>query len=616
MHKTDSAANTTGTGSGGSSPSGKPPAMIRGCREKRIEPYTAVLDAIKETQTYWCRLDYTPDGGVSRMIFGFYDAIKWVRRYPEIIAFKFVSRLPEWKRVLEVVGVEANGDPFPIAYAFVTDGDCKWALQYLKEQYMKWGAELPSVVVTDEYDLGDVVSDEFPSAHHIYNRKTKIDEMTKSMEKVFRKNHIAYHYVYQLFNSRSEYEYWAQVSNLRREFGEIRARYLSYDINFDDKTRDKFVDVGTDKFRNFGHTSVAFPDYQFLINTPLLEAFREIDYEVLHLYEELLWPREGDPLSDYPESFFDEVRSKISLMALELLNIQREIFIGWEELGQIEPPCTGIFYTKTGIPCAHRLRNIEGPIMPADVDPHWLLIDDSVQREFLEDAQFRVEGIVVKPSNPGGPEPNGTDQAAGTKVTPVAAAPSSAGDREEASVETQESQRPTTQPPDIVSIQQGQRVRSPPVEKPRRKQARIDTSASNSPSSSKAGTGKVANSSTEVANASSTTPESQFAGSVAGEPIVSKLSRTTSSAQVSSAPVAPTSLSNDQASGPTQLAPESSEASRPLECIPTPTAIRINGKHIPSGSSVELIYPHDSVTFTLPPSQGGPVTHSSTCHQP
>lgn len=254
--------------------------------------------------------------------------------------------------------------------------------------------------------------------------------------------------------------------------------------------------------------------------------------------------------------------------------------------------------------------------MPADVDPHWLLIDDSVQREFLEDAQFRVEGIVVKPLNPGGPEPNGTDQAAGTKVTPVAAAPSSAGDREEALVETQESLRPTTQPPDIVSIQQGQRVRSPPVEKPRRKQARIDTSALNSPSSSKAGTGKVANSSTEVANALSTTPESQFAGSVAGEPIVLKLLRTTSSAQVSSAPVAPTSLSNDQASGPTQLAPESLEASRPLECIPTPTAIRINGKHIPLGSLVELIYPHDSVTFTLPPSQGGPVTHLSTCHQP
>ena len=535
------------------------------------------------------------------MIFGFYDAIKWVRRYPEIIAFKFVSRLPEWKRVLEVVGVEANGDPFPIAYAFVTDGDCKWALQYLKEQYLKWGAELPSVVVTDEYSGPDeVVSDVFPSAHHIYNRKTKIDEMTKLMETVFRKNHIAYHYLYQLFNSRSQDKYETQVSNLRREFGENRARYLSYDIDFDDETRDKFVDVGTDKFRNFGHTSVAFPEYQFLKNSPLLEAFREIDYEVLHLYEELLWPREGERLSDYPEPFFDEIRMKISLMALELLAHQREILIGWEEYGVVEPPCTGIFYIKTGIPCAHLLRNIEGPIMPADVDPHWLLIDDSVQREFLEDAQFRVEGIVVKPLNPGGPEPSGTDQAAGTKVTPVAAAPSSAGDREEALVETQESQRPTTQPPDIVSIQQGQRVRSPPVEESRRKQARIDTFALNSPSSSKAGTGKVANSSTEVANALSTTPESQFAGSVAGEPIVLKLLRTTSSAQVSSAPVAPTSLSNDQASGPTQLAPESLEASRPLGSLPTPTAIRINGKYIPPGSLVELIYPHDNVTFTLP----------------
>ncbi|CAN3369746.1 hypothetical protein DICA2_F27622 [Diutina catenulata] len=614
MHKTDSAANTTGNGSDGSSPSGKPPAMIRGRREKRIEPYTAVLDAIKETQTYWCRLDYAPDGGVARMIFGFYDAIKWVRWHPEIMAFKFVSPLPEWKRVLEVAGVEANGDPFPIAYAFVTDGDCKWALQYLKEQYLKWGAELPSVVVTDEYSGPDeVVSEVFPSAHHIYNRKTKIDEMTKSMETVFRKNHIAYHYLYQLFNSRSEDEYETQVSNLRIEFGENRARYLSYDIDFDDETRDKFVDVGTDKFRNFGHTSVAFPEYQFLKNSPLLEAFREIDYEVLHLYEELLWPREGERLSDYPEPFFDEIRMKISLMALELLNNQREIFIGWEELGQIEPPCTGIFYTKTGIPCAHRLRNIEGPIMPADVDPHWLLIDDSVQREFLEDAQFRVEGIVVKPSNPGGPEPSGTDQAAGTKVTPVAAAPSSAGDREEASVETQESQRPTTQPPDIVSIQQGQRVRSPPVEETRRKQARIDTSALNSPSSlSKASAGQVANNSTEVANASSTSPDFQFAGSVAGEPNVSKLSRTTSSAQVSSAPVAPTSLTNDQVSGPTQLAPESSEAPRPLGSIPTPIAICINGMDIPPGSLVELIYPHDSVTFTLPmpgptssdPSQG------------
>lgn len=251
--------------------------------------------------------------------------------------------------------------------------------------------------------------------------------------------------------------------------------------------------------------------------------------------------------------------------------------------------------------------------MPADIDPHWLLIDDFVRREFPEDAQLRAEGIVVKPLNPGGPEPSGTDQAAGTKVTPVAAAPSSSGDREEALVQTQESQIPTTQPPDIVSIQQGQRVRSPPVEETRRKQARIDTSALNSPSSpSKASAGKVANNSTEVANALSKSPDFQFAGSVAGEPNVLKLLRTTSSAQVSSATVAPTSLTKDQAAGPTQVAPESLEVLRPLGSLPTPTAICIHGVDIPPGSLVELIYPHDSVTFTLPmpgptssdPSQG------------
>jgi hypothetical protein len=122
-----------------------------------------------DREGFWSRMQFSPDGRVTAVLFAHPDSLAYLQAYPDTLLLDCTYKTNKYGMpLLDMIGVDACQRSFCIAFAFLsgeTEGDYFWALDRLKSLYEACNARLPSVVLTDRcIACMNAVSTCFPSA--------------------------------------------------------------------------------------------------------------------------------------------------------------------------------------------------------------------------------------------------------------------------------------------------------------------------------------------------------------------------------------------------------------------------------------------------------------------
>ena len=122
-----------------------------------------------EKEGFWSRIQFTPDGRVTAVLFAHPDSLAYLQAYPELLLLDCTYKTNKYGMpLLDMIGVDAAQRSFCIAFAFLsgeTEEDYTWALEQLKSLYEQCNTTLPSVILTDRCLAAmNAASALFPSA--------------------------------------------------------------------------------------------------------------------------------------------------------------------------------------------------------------------------------------------------------------------------------------------------------------------------------------------------------------------------------------------------------------------------------------------------------------------
>ncbi|KAG6983952.1 PKS-NRPS hybrid synthetase [Fusarium oxysporum f. sp. conglutinans] len=93
------------------------------------------------------------DNRVTAVFFTNADSLAYTKTYPEVMMLNCTYKTNKYKMpLLDIVGIDACGKSFCIAFAFMSgeeEADYLWVLSRLREVYKAQGIALPSVILTD-----------------------------------------------------------------------------------------------------------------------------------------------------------------------------------------------------------------------------------------------------------------------------------------------------------------------------------------------------------------------------------------------------------------------------------------------------------------------------------
>ena len=122
-----------------------------------------------DEEGFWCRLQLSPEGRVTAILFAHPESLAYLQAYPDLLFLDCTYKTNKYGMpLLDMIGVDACQRSFCIAFAFLsgeTEEDYIWALDRLRSMYETCGTRLPSVILTDRcLACLNAVSHCFPSA--------------------------------------------------------------------------------------------------------------------------------------------------------------------------------------------------------------------------------------------------------------------------------------------------------------------------------------------------------------------------------------------------------------------------------------------------------------------
>ena len=100
-----------------------------------------------ENEGFWSRIQFGPNGHVTAVLFAHADSLVYLRAYPEILLLDYTYKTNKYGMpLLDMIGVDATGRSFCIAFAFLSgeaEEDCTWALEQLKKIVQTMRRALP-----------------------------------------------------------------------------------------------------------------------------------------------------------------------------------------------------------------------------------------------------------------------------------------------------------------------------------------------------------------------------------------------------------------------------------------------------------------------------------------
>ncbi|EED17401.1 Mutator-like element transposase, putative [Talaromyces stipitatus ATCC 10500] len=355
-------------------------------------PIHALVNQL-DKEGFWSRIQFTPDGHVTAVLFAHPDSLTYLQAYPELLLLDCTYKTNKYGMpLLDMIGVDAAQRSFCIAFAFLsgeTEEDYTWALERLKSLYEQCNATLPSVILTDRcLAVINAASALFPSAATlicIWHANKAVLARCQPAFPDAEKWKEFYRFWHSIINSPIEEVYAERLAEFQQKYvpehleevGYIKTTWL---IPF----REKLVRAWVDQSTHFGNTATSrvegihalIKSYLKRSTFDLFEAWKAIQLALLNQLSELKSNQAKQQLRvplELSGALYGIVRGWVSYEALRKVEEQRKL------LARRDPPPSSTYALQGGLLLDH-------------FHSHWHLIRKGAPKLLLEPRQ-RIEPV-------------------------------------------------------------------------------------------------------------------------------------------------------------------------------------------------------------------------------
>ena len=322
---------------------------------------------------FWSRIQLDLDNRVTAVLFAHPDSLAYLKAYPDLLLLDCTYKTNKYGMpLLNIIG-DACQRSFCIAFAFLSgenEEDYIWALDQLRSMYELFGANLPSVILTDRcLACMNAVTRCFPAAvsllclWHVNKAVLRYCRpgFTRDAEGVEANGlndwNEFYNCWHSIMSSVDEDTFNKRVKDLERRYLPEHVKEVGYiKTTWLDLYKEKLVKAWVDRHPHFGNVVTSRVEgIHALLRShlkkstlDLFEAWRVIKQALLNDVTELRAHQAQQqirvPIELY-KSLYSAVRGWISHEALRMVEEQRERL-----LREYLPRCTGAFSRSHGLP--------------------------------------------------------------------------------------------------------------------------------------------------------------------------------------------------------------------------------------------------------------------------
>ena len=390
-------------------------AEVRRDTRQGESPIHALANQL-EREGFWSRVQYGPDRHVTAVLFAHPDSLVYLRAYPEILLLDCTYKTNKYGMpLLDMIGVDATGRSFCIAFAFLsgeTEEDYAWALERLKTLYEQCGGVFPSVILTDRcLAVMNAALSLFPSTTSLcvwHANKAVLARCRPAFQTAEDWNEF-YGFWFSILNSPTEETYKERLKEFEEKYASTNPEQVCYiKETWLLLYKTKLVAAWVDQQAHFGNTATSrvegihalLKSYLQRSTFDLFEAWKAIRLALINQLSELRSIQAKQQIRtplELDKAIYRAVQGWVSHEALRKVEEQRQL--QWKDPPP-SPTCTGTFTRIYGMPCVHALTRRQGePLLLEDFHSHWRLIRDGTPLYLLEPRR-RIEPKATKSSLP------------------------------------------------------------------------------------------------------------------------------------------------------------------------------------------------------------------------
>ena len=390
-------------------------AEVRRDSRQGESPIHALANQL-EQEGFWSRVQYGPDRHVTAVLFAHPDSLVYLRAYPEVLLLDCTYKTNKYGMpLLDMIGVDATGRSFCIAFAFLsgeTEEDYTWALERLKALYEQCGRVFPSVILTDRcVAVMNAASTLFPSTTYlcVWHANKAVLARCQPVFQTAEEWGEFYTCWFSILGSPTEEVYKERLKEFEKKYALTNLEQVGYiKETWLLPYKEKLVAAWVDQQAHFGNTATSrvegihalLKSYLKRSTFDLFEAWKAIRLALNNQLSELQSNQAKQQIRtplELDKALYRAVIGWVSYEALRKVEKQRQL--QWKDPPP-SSPCTGTFTRVYGLPCVHVLTLRQGePLLLEDFHSHWRLIRDGAPLHLLEPRQ-RIEPIRARSALP------------------------------------------------------------------------------------------------------------------------------------------------------------------------------------------------------------------------
>ena len=369
-----------------------------------------------EQEGFWSRVQYGLDRHVTAVLFAHPDSLVYLRAYPEVLLLDCTYKTNKYGMpLLDMIGVDATGRSFCIAFAFLsgeTEEDYTWALERLKTLYEQCGGVFPSVILTDRcLAVINAASTLFPSTTSlcVWHANKAVLARCQPVFQTAEEWGEFYAFWFSILGSPTEEMYKERLKEFEKKYASTNLEQVGYiKETWLLPYKEKLVAAWVDQQAHFGNTATSrvegihalLKSYLRRSTFDLFEAWKAIRLALNNQLSELQSNQAKQQIRtplELDRALYRAIQGWVSHEALRKVEEQRQL--QWKDPPP-SPTCTGTFTRVYGLPCVHVLTVRQGePLLLEDFHSHWRLIRDGAPLHLLEPRQ-RIEPIRARSALP------------------------------------------------------------------------------------------------------------------------------------------------------------------------------------------------------------------------
>ena len=365
-------------------------AEVRRDSRQGESPVHALANQL-EQEGFWSRVQYGPDRRVTSVLFAHPDSLVYLQAYPEVLLLDCTYKTNKYSMpLLDMIGVDATGRSFCIAFAFLSgeaEEDYIWALDLLKALYGQCGGVFPSVILTDRC-LAVI-----KATSVLFLSTTSLCVWHANKAVLARCQHVFqtteqwgefYAFWFSILRSPTELTYRERLQEFEKKYAATNLERVAYiKETWLLPYKEKLVTAWVDQKAHFGNTATSrvegihalLKSYLRRWTFDLFEAWKAIRLALNHQLSELRSNQAKQQIRtplQLDKAIYRNVQGWVSHQALRKVEEQRQL--KWK-VPPPSPTCTGTFTRVYGLPCVHILTaRQDEPLLLEDFHSHWRLI--------------------------------------------------------------------------------------------------------------------------------------------------------------------------------------------------------------------------------------------------